>query len=140
MSRTGYLVQNKGWRAAFYLLAATHLGLFVAHLILGPDTLYQRESTSTDELSREDSKATTALDNSSENKWYRAYCFRVHSRRPFHWMEFWRPFTMAARPLLLLAAFGMTIPFAYGVLLMVRGLALPIGANSEFFLKDNIRT
>ncbi|PSR71886.1 hypothetical protein PHLCEN_2v12230 [Hermanssonia centrifuga] len=105
---TGYLVQNKGWRAAFYLLAAIHLALFFAHLFFGPETLYPNRAAPGEEP--KDAVVST---------WYSSYKFQLYSRKPLQLIELWRPFTMAMRPPVLLAAFAIAVPFAYiGVLLI----------------------
>lgn len=104
-SSTGYLIQNKGWHAAFYLLAAIHFGLFFAHLVFGPETMYPNRVPA----GQVDSKMP-----STQGRWKDQYLtLRVYDRRPFRWQEIWRPFTMATRPIVLLSALGIALPFAY---------------------------
>lgn len=51
---------------------------------------------------------------STQSQWKDQYLtFRVYDRRPFRWQEIWRPFTMATRPIVLLSALGIALPFAY---------------------------
>lgn len=122
---TGYLIQNKGWRSAFYLLAATHLGLFFAHLFFGPETLYPNRVPAGQAV--EDNKPIE-----HQTGWREQYfAFKIHNRKPFDWQEIWRPFAMAARPIVLLSAFSNALPVAYMGLTFVRTLVLVADAAAH---------
>ena len=109
--RVGYLVQLKGWRAEFYLLAGIHLGLFFLHLFFGPETLYPYRSSP--------GKANE-LEKWEATRWYDQYIrFRTYKKEPFHLKEILKPFAMALRPVVMLPAVAYAITFAYTGVLMV---------------------
>lgn len=87
----GCLVQLKGWRAAFRLLAAIHLALFGAHIVLESETLERRISNDDPEVSR------------PRNNWCH---FRVYDH--------------VGRPAVLLPALAYAVVFSYTTVLVVR--------------------
>ncbi|KAJ7460933.1 MFS multidrug transporter [Mycena galericulata] len=106
----GYLVQNKGWQSAFYLLAASHLLLFFAHLFFGPETLYLNRfapGTGYDE------KEVT-----SRTGWRSYITFYVYDPRHISLGEVFRPLIMIWRPVVLLPALAYAITFSYTNVLM----------------------
>ena len=110
---TGYLIQNKGWHGAFYLTAAIYLGLFFAQLLFGPETLYTNRVPAGEEGSEKCVMRTT--------DWRDQYLvFRIRNPKPITWQEVLRPFTMATRPIVVLSAFGLALPFTYTGVIMVR--------------------
>lgn len=106
----GYLVQLKGWRAAFYLLAAIHLALFVAHIFLGPETLF---------LDR-DEKDEEVKASRSKGRWRQYVHFGILNRTPLQTIEFIRPFLLFIRPVVLLPSIAYAFVFAYTNVLVVR--------------------
>ncbi|KAF8591658.1 MFS multidrug transporter [Ramaria rubella] len=98
----GFLVQDKGWRAAFVLLAALHFGIFVAHLFLGPETLFIDRGNDTANV-----KPSRVRDH-----WYHVN-FPIYDRTPIRKMEFIHPFLMAVRPVVMLAAMAYAVVFTY---------------------------
>ncbi|THH29771.1 hypothetical protein EUX98_g4423 [Antrodiella citrinella] len=110
----GYLVELKGWRTEFYLLAAIHLTIFFLHLFFGPETLYPERSLPSKELEQEKCEAPQ-----SEIKWYDQYIgFRIYSKEPFHVREILRPFAMIVRPVVVLPSLAYAITCAYTSVLM----------------------
>ena len=107
----GYLVQLKGWRTAFQLIAAIHLALFVAHIFWGPETLFL-EHDQNDEAVRP---------SSSKKRWRQYVQFGIFDPTPLKTVEFIQPFLMFARPVVLLPAIAYAFVFAYTNVLVVSG-------------------
>ncbi|KAJ7439457.1 MFS multidrug transporter [Mycena latifolia] len=105
----GYLVQFKGWRSAFYLLAAIHLALFFAHLFFGPETLY---------LNRRGPGQGYEKEVATRAGWLEYFTFHVYDRRPITLREICRPLIMIWRPVVLLPTLAYAITFAYTNVLM----------------------
>ncbi|KAF8509789.1 MFS multidrug transporter [Gautieria morchelliformis] len=101
----GYLVQFKGWRAAFYLLAAVQLAIFVAHVFLGPETLFLGRGETDEEVE-------PSLPQ-KRKRWHQYVHFSIYDRTPLQTIEFIRPFFMFARPVVLLPAMAYAFVFAY---------------------------
>ncbi|EIW83038.1 MFS multidrug transporter [Coniophora puteana RWD-64-598 SS2] len=107
---SGYLVQYRGWRASLILLAAIHLGLFIAHFFLGPETLFLNrvppgEPYDEDEVAK-------------RSGWRPFLSLHVYSKQPYRASEFFRPFAMFARPAVLLPTLAYTMAFSYTNVLM----------------------
>ncbi|KAL4245865.1 hypothetical protein ABKN59_008794 [Abortiporus biennis] len=106
----GYLVQIKGWRTEFYLLASIHLALFFAHLFFGPETLYPNRAPPGE---------GKEMGIDKHERWYSQYIhFHIYTKTPFRLVELWRPFAMAFRPVVLLSAVAYAITFSYTNVLM----------------------
>ncbi|EIW81744.1 MFS general substrate transporter [Coniophora puteana RWD-64-598 SS2] len=107
---SGYLVQNKGWRSALFLLAAIHLGIFFAHFILGPETLFL-DRTAPGQPYNQDEVA-------KRTDWRSFYTLRVFSTRKYQTSEFFRPVIMITRPVVLLPTLAYSITYTYTNVLM----------------------
>ncbi|KAJ7754339.1 MFS general substrate transporter [Mycena maculata] len=106
----GYLVQFKGWRSAFYLLAAIHLALFFTHLFFGPETLYLNRLAPGKGFDEKEVAARTG--------WRRYFSFHVYDNRRITFAEICRPLIMVWRPVVVLPALAYAITFAYTNVLM----------------------
>ncbi|KAF7982219.1 hypothetical protein HWV62_29414 [Athelia sp. TMB] len=104
----GYLVQYKGWRASFYLLAGIHFALFFAHLAFGPETLYPNRLAPGETLHDEEEVST----------FQQYFGFRVYRKERIHFMEIVRPLFMVIRPVVLFPALAYAITFSYTNVLM----------------------
>lgn len=105
----GYLEELKGWRAALRLLAAIHLALFMAHVALGPETLF---------LDRGDNSKVFPP---ARKRWRQYAHFCIYDHTPLKAIEFVRPFLMFSRPVVLLPALAYALVFVYTIVLVVRG-------------------
>ncbi|KAF8589747.1 MFS multidrug transporter [Ramaria rubella] len=99
----GFLVQEKGWRAAFVLIAALQLALFVAHIFLGPETLFLNRG-------KQDERQ---ISPNSRFQCRQYVHFPIYDNTPIRKMEFVHPFLMAMRPVVMLSAAAYAIVFAY---------------------------
>ena len=110
-SSVGYLVQLKGWRTAFQLMAAINLAIFVAHIFLGPETLFPDRDKKEEEVKLSPSKG----------RWRQYIHFGILDHSPLRLIEFIHPFFMVVRPVILLPAVAYGMVFAYTNALVVRG-------------------
>jgi hypothetical protein len=110
-SSVGYLVQFKGWRAAFHLLAAVQLAIFVAHVFLGPETLFLGRGG----IDQEEESSLSQ----KRKRWHKYVHFSIYDRTPLQTIEFIRPFFMFARPVVLLPAMAYAFVFAYAHVFVV---------------------
>ncbi|KAJ7118802.1 MFS multidrug transporter [Mycena epipterygia] len=106
----GYLVQDKGWRTAFYLLAAIQLALFFAHLFFAPETLYMNRRSPGEGYDEKEAAKRTG--------WRQYFTFQIFDRRPISVKEICRPLLMVFRPVVLLPALAYSITFSYTNVLM----------------------
>lgn len=119
---TGFLIQVKGWRTSFYLLAAIHLALFFAHLFFGPETLYPSRAPP--------GKVSNIEDERTRTGWRGLVAFRVYDRRWIPVSEILRPLIMAVRPVVVLPALAYALTFGHTNVLMV-SLAAPLHIYSN---------
>ncbi|KAJ7661697.1 major facilitator superfamily domain-containing protein [Mycena rosella] len=117
----GFLVQDKGWRSAFYLLAAIHLALFFAHLFFGPETLYLNRRSPGEGYGEKDVAVHTG--------WHHYVSFQVFDRRPISVQEIFRPLAMVFRPVVLLPALAYSITFCYTNVMMTILIPQLFGEN-----------
>ncbi|KAF8589740.1 MFS multidrug transporter [Ramaria rubella] len=112
----GFLVQEKGWRAAFILTSALQLALFVAHIFLGPETLFLSHDEA-DEKEVEKETENGVLPG-SKFEWRRYVHFVIYDHSPIRMMEFLNPCLMAGRAVILLPAAAYGFVYAYTSVLL----------------------
>ncbi|KAJ7093782.1 MFS general substrate transporter [Mycena epipterygia] len=106
----GFLIQNKGWQQAFYLLAALHFALFFAHLFFAPETLYlnrRAQGDGYDEKEVEEASGFSSL-----------FKFRLYNRKMITVGEICKPLLMFFRPVVLLPTLAYSLAFGNTNVLM----------------------
>ncbi|KAJ7242882.1 MFS general substrate transporter [Mycena haematopus] len=120
----GYLVQNHGWRASFYLTAPIHLALFFGHLFFAPETLYLNR--------RSPGEGYDPKEVEEQQGWLSYFTFKIHDSNAITLMDICRPLFMVFRPLVLLPALAYSITFSYTNVLMTLLIPQVFGEKFHF--------
>ncbi|EIN04884.1 MFS general substrate transporter [Punctularia strigosozonata HHB-11173 SS5] len=130
----GFIVQNKGPRWLFFVLAILQLSLFFGYLFFGFETLYIRPMRVPGQRQVPEDDQLGCSYGSKLPGWLSELRFRRIDPRPLHPSEFFGPLLMVFRPPIILCTLGYSFIFSYAGIII--GVLIPQFLQTKFRLNN----